>query len=64
MIIPLINCATSVYAGFVVFAILGYLAHETGLPIDNVVEQGTVCFQLQYCLALTKSTCDLLASRL
>ncbi|XP_014668396.1 PREDICTED: sodium- and chloride-dependent glycine transporter 1-like [Priapulus caudatus] len=40
LLVPLINCGTSVYAGLVVFAILGYLSAMTGLPIEDVVKQG------------------------
>ena len=39
-IIPLLNCGTSVFAGFVIFAILGFMAHEAGSTIHDVVKQG------------------------
>ena len=38
-----INCMTSVLAGFVVFSVLGALAHQTGRNIDDVVDQGSLC---------------------
>lgn len=38
--VPLINCATSIYAGFVVFAVLGYMAHEAGVDVKDVVNSG------------------------
>ncbi|CAG0895647.1 unnamed protein product [Cyprideis torosa] len=40
MVVPLINCATSIFAGFVVFSVIGFMAQETGQPIDKVVSQG------------------------
>ena len=35
------NGACSIFSGFVVFGIIGYLAHESGLPVDAVVEGGS-----------------------
>jgi len=40
IIIPLINCATSVYAGFAVFAVLGYLAEMKNVDISEVATAG------------------------
>jgi len=37
------NIATSLFAGFVIFAIIGYLAKELGENIEDVVEQGKLC---------------------
>ena len=40
MMLPLLNCGTSVLAGLVVFSILGFLAQETGRDVSDVVTQG------------------------
>ena len=40
MMLPLLNCGTSVLAGLVVFSILGFLAQETGRDVSEVVTQG------------------------
>lgn len=34
------NSATSIYAGFAIFSVLGFMAHELGTDISNVVSQG------------------------
>ena len=44
MIIAFGNSLTSFFAGFVVFSILGNMAHERGLPVPDVVQPGTELF--------------------
>ncbi|CAL1263692.1 unnamed protein product [Larinioides sclopetarius] len=40
LVVPLINCGTSVLAGFVVFSLLGFMAEETGKSVADVVSEG------------------------
>ncbi|KAH9489778.1 Sodium- and chloride-dependent glycine transporter 2 [Bulinus truncatus] len=40
MLVPLINCGTSLFAGFVIFSVLGYMAHELNTSVDKIVTQG------------------------
>ncbi|XP_050077426.1 sodium-dependent proline transporter [Anopheles maculipalpis] len=40
IIIPIVNCGTSILAGFVVFSVLGYFSHQTGLPVATAATGG------------------------
>ena len=40
LIISLVNCGTSVFAGFVIFATVGYMAHTQGRNIEEVASEG------------------------
>ena len=40
LLISLFNSGTSVYAGFVVFSVIGFLAENTGKEIEDTVEDG------------------------
>jgi solute carrier family 6 amino acid transporter-like protein 5/7/9/14 len=39
-IIPILNCGTSIFSGFVIFSIIGFMAQETGSTIEETVRQG------------------------
>lgn len=40
VLIAICNCATSIFCSCVVFSILGYMAHSTNRPVDQVVQGG------------------------
>ncbi|XP_022111719.1 sodium- and chloride-dependent glycine transporter 1-like, partial [Acanthaster planci] len=40
MIVTILNSATSILAGFVIFSILGYMAHVQGKDVSEVARQG------------------------
>ncbi|XP_060688326.1 sodium- and chloride-dependent neutral and basic amino acid transporter B(0+)-like [Hemiscyllium ocellatum] len=40
IVVCVVNCATSVYAGFAIFSVLGHMAHVQDKPIAEVVQSG------------------------
>ena len=40
MIVSISNISTSIFAGFVIFSIVGYLAQELNKDVGEVVDQG------------------------
>lgn len=40
LVVPLLNCFTSILAGFVVFSVLGFMAHRTGTTVEKVTAAG------------------------
>jgi hypothetical protein len=40
VLVPLINSATSIYAGFAIFSLLGHMAHEQGTTVSQVAGDG------------------------
>ena len=45
MIVVVVNCLTSLYAGFVVFSVLGYMAGQQGLSVADVAQSGRFIIQ-------------------
>ncbi|XP_076451670.1 sodium- and chloride-dependent glycine transporter 2-like isoform X2 [Babylonia areolata] len=41
LILPVLDAVTSVFAGFVIFVYVGYMAHVQNTTVDKVVTQGT-----------------------
>jgi SNF family Na+-dependent transporter len=39
-LITMINCATSIFGGLIVFSVLGFVSQQTGVPIDEMDIQG------------------------
>ncbi|KAG1663867.1 Sodium- and chloride-dependent glycine transporter 2 [Nymphon striatum] len=54
VIIATANCATSVFAGFVIFSILGFMAHTQEVPVDAVVKSSQALAFVAYPEALAQ----------
>ncbi|RWS30401.1 sodium- and chloride-dependent glycine transporter 2-like protein [Leptotrombidium deliense] len=54
VVVCVCSVLTSVFAGFVIFAIIGYLANEMGSTVEKVVKQGTGLAFIVFPEAVTK----------
>ena len=42
MLIPVINHLTSLYGGFLIFSVIGFISEATGLSVDDVISSGEI----------------------
>ncbi|KAF6025222.1 hypothetical protein EB796_016468 [Bugula neritina] len=54
VVVPLINCATSIYAGFVIFCVLGYMANEAGVEVKDIIDKGPGLVFVAYPYAISQ----------
>jgi NSS family neurotransmitter:Na+ symporter len=51
------NCFYSIFAGFAVFGVLGYMAHTKGIGIDKVIQSGPTLAFVAYPEAISSLPC-------
>ncbi|XP_046344922.2 sodium- and chloride-dependent glycine transporter 1-like isoform X1 [Haliotis rufescens] len=54
ILVSVLDCLTSVFAGLVIFSIIGYMAHELQQPIDKVAQDGAGLAFVVYPEVVTK----------
>ncbi|KAB7505482.1 Sodium- and chloride-dependent glycine transporter 2 [Armadillidium nasatum] len=54
ILIAICNCATSLFGGFVTFSILGFIAHENNVPVQDVVNSGSGLAFIAYPTAISR----------
>lgn len=40
VVVTIVNCVTSFYGGFLIFSVIGFMAHEAGLEVEEVITAG------------------------
>ena len=56
IIVSFINCGTSVYAGFAIFSLLGFMAKKTNQAVEDVADSGLYIMINNYCKETLKLT--------
>ncbi|XP_019947904.2 sodium- and chloride-dependent betaine transporter-like [Paralichthys olivaceus] len=53
MVLCCVTCATSIFAGFIVFSVLGFISHTQNVPLEEIVNAGPTLIFISFPLALS-----------
>ena len=57
MLVACLNCGTSVFAGFVIFSVIGHMSVRSGIPVSEVATQGIASLHISLSITVYNVQC-------